>query len=110
MGFCFWFAACCLLASVTWSAAGGHRRDFMVGCPLAAAAVRLLFCPGRIGGSLPHLAVRTLFDCCSWTGRVTQPVQRTPLWPVSWLPALVKSRGSQSAEVQRDWEIYDDRL
>ena len=22
-----------------WSAAGGHRRDFMVGCPLAAAAV-----------------------------------------------------------------------
>ena len=23
----------------SWSAAGGHRRDFMVGCPLAVAAV-----------------------------------------------------------------------
>ena len=22
-----------------WASAGGHRRDFMVGCPLAAAAV-----------------------------------------------------------------------
>ena len=46
-----------------WSAAGGHRRDFMVGCPLAAAAV--LSCkvqPGR--WIAPHLAVRTLFDCC----------------------------------------------
>ena len=24
-----------------WNASGGHRRDFMVGCPLAAAAVLL---------------------------------------------------------------------
>ena len=23
----------------TWSSTGGHRRDFMVGCTLAAAAV-----------------------------------------------------------------------
>ena len=54
----------------TWSAAGGHRRDFMVGCPLAVAAV--LSC--RVQGDrwvAPHLAVRTLFDCCRWTGRVT---------------------------------------
>ena len=41
----------------------------------------------------PRLAVRTLFDCCSWTCRVTQPVQRTPLWPASWLPADDKNRG-----------------
>ena len=27
------------LVSMIWSASGGHRRDFMVGCPLAAAAV-----------------------------------------------------------------------
>ena len=50
-----------LLASGTWSAACGHRRDFMVGCPLAVAAV--LSCkvqPGR------------------WVAP-TQPVQHTSL-------------------------------
>ena len=42
-----------------WTAAGGHRRDFMVGCPLAAA---VLFC--RVQPDMwiaPHLAVQTLF-------------------------------------------------
>ena len=56
---------------------GGHRRDFMVGCFLAAAAA-VLSCkvqPGR--WIAPHLAVRTLFDCCRWTCRGTQLVQRT---------------------------------
>ena len=28
-----------------WGSAGGHRRDFMVGCPLAAAAVLFLSGP-----------------------------------------------------------------
>ena len=62
-----------------WGATGGHRRDFIVGCPLAAAAV--LSCkvePDR--WIAPHLAIRTLFDCCRWESRVTQSVQRTPLW------------------------------
>ena len=43
-----------------WGSGGGHRRDFMVGCPLAAAAV--LSCrvqPDR--WTAPHLAVRTFF-------------------------------------------------
>ena len=78
-----------------WGASGGHRRDFMVGCPLAVAAV--ISCrvqPDR--WSAPHLAVRTIFDCCRWIGRVTQPVQRAPLWPASWLPDVDKSRGSKS--------------
>ena len=39
-----------------------------------------------------------------------QPVQRTPLWPASWLLAVDKSRGSKSIEVQRVWEVYDERL
>ena len=30
--------------------------------------------------------------------------------PSSWLPAVDKSRGSKSVEVQRVWEVYDDRL
>ena len=55
-------------------------------------------------------AVRTLFNCCRWTCRVTQPVQRTPLWPASWLPAVDMGKGSKSVEVQRVWEVYDDRL
>ena len=46
----------------------------------------------------------------SWTCQVSQPVKRTPLWPASWLPALDKTRGSKSVEVQRVWEIYDERL
>ena len=76
----------------------------VVGCPLAVAAV--LSCnkvqPDR--WIAPHLAVRALFDCCRWAGRVTQPVQRTSLWPASW------SRGSKSVAVQRVWEVYDERL
>ena len=69
------------------SASGGHRRNFVVGCPLATAAV--LSCrvqPDR--WIAPRLAVRALFECCRWTCRVTQPVQRTPLWLDSWLPAI----------------------
>ena len=93
----------------TWSAAGGHRRDFMVGCPLAVAAV--LSCKVLNDRWVaPHLAVPTLFDCCRWTGRVTQPVQRPHLWPASYLPAVDKSRGSKSVEVRRVWEVYDERL
>ena len=93
----------------TWCADGGHRRDFMVGCPLAAAAV--LSCKVQNDRWVaPHLAVRTLFDCCRWTCRVTQAVQRTSLWPASWLPAVDKGRGSKSVEFQRVWEIYDERL
>ena len=92
-----------------WTAVGGHRRDFILGCPLAAAA--FLSCkvqPDR--WIAPHLAVRALFDYGRWETLVLQPVQRTPLWPASWLPVVDKSRGSKSAEVQRVWEVYDQRL
>ena len=56
------------------------------------------------------MAVRASFLYSSWTCQVSQPVKRTPLWPASWLPAIDKTRGSKSVEVQRVWEIYDDRL
>ena len=74
----------------------------MVGCPLAAAAV-LSFKVQPDRWITPHLAVRTVFDCCRWTCQVTQQVQRTPFWPASWLPAVDKGRGSRSFEVQRVW-------
>ena len=52
----------------SWTAVGGHRRDFIVGCPLAAAAV--LSCRVHTDWWVaPHLAVQTLFDCCRWSGR-----------------------------------------
>ena len=80
-----------------------------VGCPLAVAAA--LSCKVQNDRWVaPHLAVRTLFDCCRWTCSVTQVVQRTPLWPASCSPAIDKSRSSKSVEVRRVWEVYDERL
>ena len=93
----------------SWTAVGGRRRDFILGCPLAAAAV--FSCRVQEDRWIaPHLAVRALFDYGRWESWVTQPVRFTPLWPASWLPVVDKSRGSKSVEVQRVWEIYDDRL
>ena len=93
-----------------WSASGGHRRNFMVGCPLAAAAA-VLSCrvqPGR--WTADHLAVRTLFECCRWTSRVTQPLSRTLLWPAFWLSAVEDAmRLDESLEaggVSRAWPVW----
>ena len=94
----------------SWAAAGGHRRDFILGCPLAAAAA-ILSCRVQPDTWIaPHLTVRVLFDYGRWESWVTQPVRCTPLWPASWIPVVDKSRGSKSVEVQRVWEIYDERL
>ena len=83
-----------------WDDSGGHRRDFMVGCPLVTAAVRSCSVQ-RSRWIVPHLAVRASFAYSCWTCQVSQPVKRTPLWPASWLPAIDKTRGSKSVEVQR---------
>ena len=93
----------------SWVSTGGNRGDFLVGCPLAAPAV--LSCSVCAGRWLqPHFAVSAFFDCDRWSCRLTQPVRCTPLWPASWLPAVDKGRNSKSVEVQRVWEVYDDRL
>ena len=62
------------------------------------------------GGLLPILRCGLCLTVAGGSLRVTQSVQRTPLWPASWLPAIGKSRGSKSAEVLRAWEDYDERL
>ena len=55
------------------------RRDFMIGCPLAAAAV--LSCTVQADRWIsPHLAVRTLFDYDRWSCQVTQSVRFSLLW------------------------------
>ena len=102
-----WALACGRQLAVTckrtWGSAVGHRRDFMVGCTRTVAAVTsCMVDPDR--RIVPHLADRTHFDCARWTCRVTQHVQRTPLWLVSWLLALDMSRGSKSAEVHWVWK------
>ena len=93
----------------TWDSDSGNRRDFQIGCPLCAAAV--LSC-GVCGDRWlqPHLAVRSWFDACRWTARVTQPFRYTPVWPACWIHAVDRSRGSRSAEVRKVWEVYDERL
>ena len=66
----------------SWDSAAGSRRDFMVGCPRAAAAFsQCVIQEDR--WILPHLAVRTHFEYPRWVSRVSQPVQRTPLRPAS---------------------------
>ena len=93
----------------SWTADGGHDRDFILSCPLAAAAV--LSCRVQSDRWIaPHLAVRALFDYGRWESWDTQPVRCTPLWLASWLPVVDKTRGSKSVEVQRVWEVYDERL
>ena len=83
----------------SWTAAGGHRRDCIIGCPLAAAAAAILSCKVKLDRwTVPHLSIRALFDCGRWESWVTQPVHCTPLWPASWLPAVDKTRGSKSVE------------
>ena len=57
----------------TWDADGGHRGDFMVGCPLTASAVISCWAQPDRWVAL-HLDVRTLFDCKRWTCRVTLPL------------------------------------
>ena len=92
-----------------WASDGGTRRDFMVGCPLVAAAV--LNCAVQLDRWIaPHLAVRAFFDYGRWSCLATQPIRFSPHWPAFWLPAIDKSRGSKSVEVRRVWELYDDRL
>ena len=93
----------------SWTAAGGHRSDFVFGCPLAVAGI--LSCkvqPDR--WIAPHLAVRALFDYGRWESWVTQPVH-VPLFGLLlgcllltrlWVLSLLR--------VQRVWEVYDERL
>ena len=88
---------------------GGSRRDFVLGCPLAAAALAGCWvdCNRWIQ---PHFAVRASFLASRWTVKVCGPVPLSPLWPASWVAAVDKTRSSKSAEVRGIWEVYDKAL
>ena len=82
-------------------------RDFVVGCPLAAAALR--WCrvlPDR--WVMPHHAIRASFRLGTWAARSTVSVRYSALWPASWIGVADRSRTSKSAEVRRIWEVYDE--
>ena len=105
-----WSAASGVDAGVTckrdWASTGGNRRDFIMGCPLATAALGCCWVDGS-RGIQPHFAVVASFQGDRWSAKVTQPCRVTPLWPASWVSALDKSRSSRSAEVREIWDIYD---
>ena len=83
-----------------WGSTLGSRRDFMVGCPRAAAVSGFEVMRDR--WVVPHFVVRTCFDYSRWLAKVSLPVQRTPLWR----PLGFRFRGSKAAEAQRVWDIY----
>ena len=63
-----------------------------------------------IGGLLPILLFAPYLIVVGGLVLLLRVVRYTPLWPASWLLAVDKSRGSKSVEVQRVWEVYDERL
>ena len=71
-----------LPASGTGLVIGRTRRDFKLGCPLAAAALGRCWvaCSRWIQ---PHLSVIASFVAGRWSAKVTQPVRFPPLWPAS---------------------------
>ena len=88
---------------------GGTRRDFILGCPMATAAMRGCWVD-RERWIQPHFSVGASFSACRWSERVEQPIWVTPLWPAYWVSTIDKTRNSKSVEVRGIWEIYDDVL
>ena len=80
---------------------GGTRRDFIIGCPLAASA--LSWC--RVLGErwvLPHHALRASFGLGAWTSRSRQVALYSALQLASWVFFFFdKTRSSKSAAVRR---------
>ena len=92
-----------------WTFSGGSRRDFVLGCPLAAAALAGCWvdCNRWIQ---PHFPSLPPFLASRWTVEILRPVRFSPLWPASWLAAVNKTRASKSADVRRIWEVFDKTI
>ena len=92
-----------------WASPGGTRRDSVVGCPLAAAALSGCWvdCSRWVQ---PYLSVCASFDVGRWNAVARRPVRFTSLWPASWVAVVDKSRSSRSAEVIEVWLVYDELL
>ena len=97
------------LANNAFGAGGGTRRDFVLGCLLAASALNwrrvLVDC-----WVLPHHSARASFGVGWWSAQVCQSVRFLVVCLAAWVSAVDKSRGSKSTEVRRIWEFYDECL
>ena len=92
-----------------WASTSGTRRDFFLGCPLAAAALSRCWVDTERWVQ-PHFSVCASFLASRWSAKLLRPVPLTPLWPASWVAAVDKTRNSKSALVRNIWEIYDKSL
>ena len=76
-----WSAASGVGAGVTckrdWASTGGTRRDFILGCPLATAALASCWFDNS-RWIQPHFAVVASFHSVRWSVEVTQPCRVTP--------------------------------
>ena len=92
----------------------GLRLVVIVGTLLSVVLLLLLlFFLARfslIGGLLLTLRSVLLLTVVGGNVGLRSLFSAPPFWPASWLPAFDESRGSKSVEVQRVWEIYDERL
>ena len=80
--------------------------------PVRGVGVLLVVIAGISWFDCPLAAAAAVLSCRVQADRwvALHLVQRTPLWPASWLPAVDRIRGSKSVDVQRVWEVYDERL
>ena len=61
-----------------WACRGGTGRDFLLGCPLAAAALGVCWVDG-CRWIQPHFSVCASFLASRWSVKVVQPVTASPL-------------------------------
>ena len=93
----------------SFGSCGGSRRDFILGCPLAASALK--WCSVlRDRWVLLHYVVRASFSTSRWSARACLPTRFLVLRPAAWVACSDKSRSSKSVEVRRIWEVYDESL
>ena len=83
----------------------GSRRDFLLVCPVALAAVSACYVsPDR--WFTPHFSVCAEFSLSSWDAIVDRARTHSPLWPACWLQSPDRSRSSTSPEVRDIWDVY----
>ena len=81
----------------------GSRRDFVLACPIAMAAITAC----RVlpdSWFVPHFAVYAEFSLSAWDATVDRARVYSPLWPACWLDCPDRSRRSPSHAVQNFWD------
>ena len=56
-----------------WASSGGSRRNFLLGCPLASAALQGCWVDG-CRWIQPHFSVSASFLATRWSAKIVQPV------------------------------------